>query len=71
MDKAQETIPLQKHKILVANRGEIAIRIARAAADMNLQEQTKEQLDLLATHLDAYAKNPASGDDALAIGRSL
>ena len=30
MDKAQESIPLQKHKILVANRGEIAMRIMRA-----------------------------------------
>jgi hypothetical protein len=45
--------------------------VALAAGNEKLQDTTKAQLDLLATHLDAYAKNTASGDDALAIGKAL
>jgi hypothetical protein len=45
--------------------------VAISASDEKLQAQTSDQLAQLATHLEAYEKNPASSDDALAIGRGL
>jgi hypothetical protein len=44
---------------------------SRQAASDNLPAQYASELDSLATHLDAYTANPASGDEALAVGRSL
>ncbi len=44
---------------------------AIAAANAKLQEETGQQLDQLAAAIEAYDKNPASSDDALAIGRAL
>jgi hypothetical protein len=45
--------------------------IATAAANAKLQEEMAQQLDQLAAAIEAYDKNPAAGDDALAIGRAL
>jgi hypothetical protein len=45
--------------------------VAEAAADSKLQGDYSKRLEDLATQLDAYAKDPASGDAALAIGRTL
>jgi hypothetical protein len=45
--------------------------LASAAANAQLQEQAGQQLDQLAAAIEAYDQNPASGDDALAIGRAL
>jgi hypothetical protein len=47
------------------------VNLAVAAADTMLQEHASQQLDALATRLEAYEKNPGSGDDALAIGDAL
>ena len=55
------------HKLLVANRGEIALRIARAAADMGLQS-VAVQGDDAAAHLDIaglVAQALRSGCDAV------
>jgi len=42
-----------------------------AAADATLQEQTGQALDDLAKQLEALAQDPAAGDPALTIGRTL
>ncbi|MDX1944714.1 MAG: hypothetical protein SFU86_04840 [Pirellulaceae bacterium] len=44
--------------------------LAAASADPKLQDQFNEQLALLTKHLEAYEKNPASGDDALGAARA-
>ena len=45
--------------------------VATAAANAQLQDEAGQQLDQLAAAIEGYDKNPASGDDALAIGRAL
>jgi hypothetical protein len=45
--------------------------VAAAADNAKLQDEAAQQFDGLATALEAYDQNPASGDDALAIGRAL
>jgi|GEM_PF-486991 len=45
--------------------------VAIAAANTQLPEQAGQQFDNLAAAIEAYDANPASGDDALAIGRAL
>lgn len=45
--------------------------LATASADPKTAEETVAELDQLNQHLGAYEANPASGDEALAIGRSL
>jgi hypothetical protein len=45
--------------------------VAEAAADSKSQGEYSKRLEDLATQLEAYAKDPASGDAALAIGRTL
>jgi hypothetical protein len=44
---------------------------SRQAASDSLPTQYASELDSLATHLEAYTANPAAGDEALAVGRSL
>lgn len=45
--------------------------ISAAAADGQLKDDYAKQLEALATQLEAYEKDPAAGDAALAIGRTL
>jgi len=45
--------------------------VATAAANEKQQEEAGQHYDQLAAALDAYAQNPAAGDNALAIGRAL
>ena len=45
--------------------------LAAAAADTMLEATYQQRIDELAKRLEAYAQNPASGDDALEISRSL
>jgi hypothetical protein len=45
--------------------------LATTAADTKLQEEYGERLDDLAQRLQAYQQNPAAGDDAVAISRTL
>jgi hypothetical protein len=44
---------------------------ATAAANAKLQEEYNQRMEKLAANLEAYEKNPASGDDAIAIGQTL
>jgi hypothetical protein len=44
---------------------------ATAAADGKVKDEYAKQMEALATQLDAYAKDPANGDAALAIGETL
>ena len=45
--------------------------VAAAASNPKLQDEYDEHVNALLEHLEAYEKNPASGDDAVAVGRAL
>jgi hypothetical protein len=45
--------------------------IAAAAKNPQLEQEFNEQYDALIRHLQAYQKDPASGDDALALGTAM
>ena len=54
---------LASHKLLVANRGEIAIRVLRAASELGIRTVA------IFTHEDRYSLHKFKSDEAYQIGR--
>jgi hypothetical protein len=63
---------LENHRVVRTRRAlSHYADLAATAADTKLQEQFGQRLDDLAKRVDAYQQNPAAGDDAIEISRTL